>query len=168
MNFIVNFSHRATLTYFFLYSAAPPCRVEQSDLFVDLWNTTEPAFGRNGSEPSTTPLGPVDDYIEYKFAQYAYNILETYDPNDGPLFLNYDFHIAHLPMQVPTQYFNRFNFMKDGEWSTCVGRPPHHTRPPAPLGQRESLFFRLPEQSPNLRRHDILYGRGNRQHDYDS
>ena len=58
------------------------------------------------------------DYIEYKFAQYAYNILETYDPNaDGPLFLNYDFHIAHLPMQVPTQYFNRFNFMKDGEWS---------------------------------------------------
>lgn len=111
----------------------------------------------------------MDDYIEYKFAQYAYDILETYDPNDGPLFLNYDFHIAHLPMQVPTQYFNRFNFMEDGEWSTCVGRLPPHLPFHLPhQANVPSLFSRLPEQSPNLRRHDILHGRGNRQHDYDS
>ena len=73
---------------------------------VDLWYTNHPAHKFNGSNT----VGSVTDYEEYKFEQRVLDIINQHDPTT-PLFLNYDPHIVHEPLQVPEIYYNRFNFM---------------------------------------------------------
>ena len=77
---------------------------------VDMWRskgmgTGRGAVGENGSMPTSTDgaripaavNGSVVDYEEYKFAQYALQLIDAHDPA-VPLFINWDFHVAHEPV----------------------------------------------------------------------
>lgn len=41
-------------------------------------------------------------------------VIEQHDPVD-PLFLFYAPHVAHCPLQVPQEYYEKFDFMADDE-----------------------------------------------------
>jgi hypothetical protein len=81
---------------------------------VDLWDTTAPAYGQNGSclayyngshgcaQPGTNPaytVGPEELYEEHKLVSRVLSVIGKADP-DTPLFINYDSHIVHSPLQV--------------------------------------------------------------------
>ena len=69
---------------------------------VDLWQTDHPAHGLNGSRT----IGSVVDYEEWKFEQQVLSIINSHDPST-PLFLNYDPHLIHEPLEVPEVYYNK-------------------------------------------------------------
>lgn len=80
----------------------------------------KPAYGMNGStyDHSHVPHvlavnGSVADYEDYKFGQRAVSIIEQWQPGDNPIFVNYDSHNCHEPLQVPQSYFDKFSFIKD-------------------------------------------------------
>ena len=91
-------------------------------IFVDLWETKQNhtgvgggAIGLNGSMPTSAnetrvPAGcngTVSNYEEYLFAQRALQIIASHEPDRSRLFLQYDFHVAHEPIQAPRSYFDR-------------------------------------------------------------
>lgn len=74
---------------------------------VDLW-----------THNSTTPEGPArtlngTQYVEYIFRDRVLEILEQHDPSQGPLYLQYNPHVAHCPLQVPQDWLERFTFPND-------------------------------------------------------
>eukprot|EP00039_Didymoeca_costata_P024829 m.11611 g.11611 ORF g.11611 m.11611 type:complete len:580 (-) comp4490_c0_seq1:211-1950(-) len=86
---------------------------------VDMWITNgsgygSGAFGMNGTAPTSSNTsnvpagvnGSIVDYEEWKFAKYVTNLLQNHDYS-VPLFLNYDLHIAHEPIEVPREYFDK-------------------------------------------------------------
>ena len=92
---------------------------------VDLWDTDRPAFGMNGScqayvgtpdqceQPGTNPgytVGPEMIYEEKIFVDRVLQVVDEH-PVDVPLFLNYDSHIVHSPLQAPGGLFHTFDFM---------------------------------------------------------
>eukprot|EP00746_Dinoflagellata_sp_MGD_P141517 gnl/MRDRNA2_/MRDRNA2_74612_c0_seq1.p1 gnl/MRDRNA2_/MRDRNA2_74612_c0~~gnl/MRDRNA2_/MRDRNA2_74612_c0_seq1.p1 ORF type:complete len:551 (+),score=87.65 gnl/MRDRNA2_/MRDRNA2_74612_c0_seq1:110-1762(+) len=68
---------------------------------VDLWNTTGPAKGRNGT-----------DYEEKMFTENTLNILNHHDPAE-PLFLFHAFHQVHTPLEIPQDWEDKFRFLND-------------------------------------------------------
>lgn len=66
---------------------------------VDLWNTTGPARGRNGSA-----------YVEEMFTENTLGILDRHDPKE-PLFLFHAFHLLHTPLQIPQDWEDKFSFL---------------------------------------------------------
>ena len=72
----------------------------------DFWDTT------HGGEPWDVGCDEtsIECYEETKFEQRATKIIAEHDPSK-PLFLNYDFHLVHEPLQVPTAYFDAFDFI---------------------------------------------------------
>ena len=68
---------------------------------VDLWDTDHPAHDLNGTA-----------YEEEIFANRVQSILTAHDA-DKPLFLYYAPHIAHMPLQVPKAYADKFAFIDD-------------------------------------------------------
>jgi len=94
---------------------------------VDLWDTTHPGFGENGSclayyngshgchQPGGNPgytTGPEELYEEHKLVTRVLETIEAHDP-ETPLFFNYDSHIVHSPLQVPQPYFDKFSFIQN-------------------------------------------------------
>lgn len=92
---------------------------------IDIWDTDRPAFGMNSSclafyggahgceQPGTNPgytVGPEMIYEEKIFVDRALQIVDEH-PVDQPLFLNYDSHIVHSPLQAPANLFHSFDFM---------------------------------------------------------
>jgi arylsulfatase I/J len=61
---------------------------------VDLWATDKPS-----TENGTATVGSVEGYEEYKFEQHVLRIIRAHN-SSLPMFLNYDMHVAHEPMQV--------------------------------------------------------------------
>ena len=76
---------------------------------VDLWATDKPASTENGTTDEH-PEGSMEGYEEYKFEQHVLGIIRDHDPAT-PLFLNYDMHIVHEPLQVPDLYLHKFDFI---------------------------------------------------------
>mmetsp|Transcript_31017 Transcript_31017/g.78481 ORF Transcript_31017/g.78481 Transcript_31017/m.78481 type:complete len:544 (+) Transcript_31017:82-1713(+) len=83
-------------------------RLSDSDLkpdicgnLVDLWNTTGPARGRNGTA-----------YVEEMFTENTLGILDRHDPAE-PLFLFHSFHLIHTPLQVPKAWEDKFSFLEN-------------------------------------------------------
>ena len=66
---------------------------------IDLWNTTGPARGVNGTA-----------YEEELFLENTMTILNRHDPRE-PLFLFHAFHQIHTPLQVPAAWEQSFNFL---------------------------------------------------------
>lgn len=81
---------------------------------VDLWDTSKPAYGINGSceayyngshgchQPGTNPsytTGPEELYEEHKLIGRVLDVIAAHDA-ETPLFVNYDSHIVHSPLQV--------------------------------------------------------------------
>ena len=71
---------------------------------VDLWDTNQPATGKNGTGP--------DGYEEGLFEQHLLSIVEQHDTSK-PLFLYYAPHIVHTPLQVPQRYLDKFSSIDD-------------------------------------------------------
>jgi len=77
---------------------------------------------------STTPQGPARDlngtaYVEYIFRDRVLDIIANHDPSVGPLYLQYDPHIAHCPLQVPRDWLERYDYPNDE--STCRSQTAH-------------------------------------------
>jgi arylsulfatase I/J len=70
---------------------------------VDLWNTTGPAYGKNGTI-----------YEEEMFKQNTLEVLDKHDPSE-PLFMFHSFHVIHSPLQVPEDYEKKFDFLKNDD-----------------------------------------------------
>jgi arylsulfatase I/J len=51
--------------------------------------------------------GSVEDYEEWKFLQYALGVIHNHSNETAanPMFLNYNMHVAHEPLQAPHVYF---------------------------------------------------------------
>ena len=71
---------------------------------VDLWDTSQPAIGINGTGP--------DHYEEALFEEQLMQIINNYDTSI-PLFLYYPAHLVHAPLQVPKRYLDRYSFIDD-------------------------------------------------------
>lgn len=67
---------------------------------VDLWDTDKPAHGDNGT----------GEYEETMFYRHLMDVVANHDTNT-PLFLYYAPHLVHSPLQVPTFYFDKFDFI---------------------------------------------------------
>lgn len=87
--------------------------------FVDLWETNGPANQLNGSS-TMTPLGPEEEYEEYKFSQFVFQTIQAHDVS-VPLFYNYDFHIVHEPLEVPTNFYHMFDFIANSSVGDYTG-----------------------------------------------
>ena len=68
--------------------------------FVDMWDTTRPAVGQNGTAPPNGTgcegypvTGPEEEYEEYKFKRRVLSTIEAHDAKT-PLFMCYAFHIV--------------------------------------------------------------------------
>jgi len=108
------------------------CIPQQEDV-VDLWlhemnSATEgPARGYNnscngesnaatpGGHPGTCTHGPLGDnwyggYEDSIFEQHVLAAVEAHDPTD-PFFLFWAPHIVHAPLQVPSEFYNKFNMI---------------------------------------------------------
>jgi arylsulfatase I/J len=103
--------------------------------FVDLWATDRPAWGQNTScqgrcKPSSSPAarggqtpsggtdaaystGPEEVYEETMLRDRVLDIIREWSDGDGPLFINYDSHVAHSPLQAPGTTFTHFNFINN-------------------------------------------------------
>eukprot|EP00054_Salpingoeca_dolichothecata_P015286 m.87747 g.87747 ORF g.87747 m.87747 type:complete len:551 (+) comp21420_c0_seq3:56-1708(+) len=88
--------------------------------YVDLWNTTIPAHGKNGScnnvkggcpgvaeDPKIT-IGPEELYEEKKFLDEVLRVIRQHD-GKKPLFINYDSHIVHEPLEAVDEFFHDLN-----------------------------------------------------------
>ena len=82
---------------------------QKKRLPVDLWDTDHGASSQNG----TREVGSVEGYEEWKFEQHVLRVIGGHDASNAsaPLFLNYDFHIVHEPMQVPDVFLDKFAFI---------------------------------------------------------
>ena len=51
-------------------------------------------------------------YEEHKLVARVLNVIAEHDPST-PLFINYDSHIVHSPLQVPQEFFDKFLFIEN-------------------------------------------------------
>lgn len=72
---------------------------------TDLWSNGQPAYGLNSSST----------YIETLFAARLAHIIDSHDPSTGPLYLQYNSHVLRWPLQVPQEWYDKFDFVEDDE-----------------------------------------------------
>lgn len=63
---------------------------------VDLWNTDQPAYTRNGT------------YGDYTFTEHSVKQIMEHDPSQ-PLFLYHAAQVAHDPMQAPQRFLDMYD-----------------------------------------------------------
>ena len=73
---------------------------------VDLYNTTEPAWGLNTSIKHHNYRN-ASAYEEAIFHRRLEGEIDQHDPSKQPLFVFYAAHLVHLPYQVPQDYLDR-------------------------------------------------------------
>jgi arylsulfatase A-like enzyme len=59
------------------------------------------------------------DYGGYEDALFAREVMRTVAQHDAasPYFLFWAPHIAHVPLQVPKEYYDKFSHLEDGDGS---------------------------------------------------
>lgn len=74
----------------------------------DLWS-------HDGAADPGAPAVGIDNgtYVEYAFRDRVLDIVAKHDMSAGPLYLQYDPHVAHCPLQVPSDWLAKFNFPDD-------------------------------------------------------
>lgn len=77
------------------------CQNDKS--IIDFWRTDRGASDANGT-----------GYSEFLFQRELVGIVEKHDPQQ-PMLLFYAPHVAHCPLQVPKEYFDKFSFMENDE-----------------------------------------------------
>jgi len=80
---------------------------ESDQTIIDFWRTD-----RGASDVNST------GYSEFLYQKELVDIVEQHDVSK-PLLLFYTPHVAHCPMQVPKEYYDKFAFMEDDE-GTCA------------------------------------------------
>jgi arylsulfatase I/J len=80
---------------------------------IDLWDTDQPA------DVDKLAGGNNDYYEEFVFRDRFTKVINEHD-SSTPLFLMYTPHVAHVPLQVPKAYFDKFAFMKDTDETQCI------------------------------------------------
>jgi arylsulfatase I/J len=81
---------------------------ESDQTIIDFWRTDHGAADVNGT-----------DYSEFLYQRELVGIVEKHDPST-PLLLFYAPHVAHCPLQVPKEYYDKFAFMEDDEGHCSV------------------------------------------------
>jgi arylsulfatase I/J len=56
---------------------------------------------------------PRGEYVEYTFRDRVLSIIAAHNMSQGPLYLQYDPHVAHCPLQVPPDWLARFTSPDD-------------------------------------------------------
>ena len=100
---------------------------------VDLWDTGAPAYGLNGTA-----------YIEYMLEARVQSILTGAAPGE-PLFIYWAPHTAHYPLEVPQEWYDRYDYVTDDEPGCNV---------------TQSMIFpgSTPSQYSCRRQHDAMVG----------
>jgi arylsulfatase B len=80
------------------------CDMQTESYIRDFWDTGAPAAPN-----------PNDTYIEYLFQQRIMDVVANHDMADGPLYLQYTPHVAHWPLQVPEEWYDRVTWVQDDE-----------------------------------------------------
>ena len=78
---------------------------------TDLWAHNLTANASDAGAPARFVANGT--YIEYAFRDRVLAAISAHDPSKGPLYLQYDPHIAHCPLQVPPEWLAKFNFTND-------------------------------------------------------
>jgi arylsulfatase B len=79
------------------------CPMATDSWLVDLWSDGAGAAGLNGTA-----------YIEYLFRDRLMETVNKYNPDtDGPIWIHYTPHVAHWPLQVPEEWYNRYETTDD-------------------------------------------------------
>lgn len=76
---------------------------EKDQTIIDFWHTDRGASDVNSTE-----------YSEWLYRDELVGIIKKHDPST-PLLTFYAPHVAHCPLQVPKEYYDKFNFMSDDE-----------------------------------------------------
>jgi len=76
---------------------------ESDQTIIDFWRTDQGASDVNST-----------DYSEFLYQRELVGIVEKHNPS-LPLLLFYAPHVAHCPMQVPKEYYDKFDWMTDDE-----------------------------------------------------
>jgi len=84
---------------------------------VDLYDTTAPAWGLNGTNLDTRNLSA---YEETVFMDRLRKELTDHDPSQ-PLFLFYAAHLVHDPYEVPQQYLDKMSIDGGGHFDNSSG-----------------------------------------------
>ena len=74
------------------------CESDQS--IIDFWHTDKGASTLNST-----------GYSEFLYQEELVNIIKNHDHTKAPLMAFYAPHVAHCPLQVPKQYYDKFGFM---------------------------------------------------------
>ena len=74
---------------------------------IDFWSHTP----TEEEGPARTLNGT--GYVEYLFRDRVLEIIANHDPSAGPLYLQYNPHIAHCPLQVPADWLEKFTYPND-------------------------------------------------------
>ena len=70
--------------------------------------------------------GTVTDYEEWKFLQYALGVIRNHSRMSDasqPLFLNYNMHVVHEPLQVPHPWFAAQELLTNATWPDAPNQP---------------------------------------------
>jgi arylsulfatase I/J len=69
--------------------------------------------------------GTVTDYEEWKFSQYAARVIRDHNATDKyhPLFLNYNMHVVHEPLQAPHPYFAAQEVLTNATYPDAPSQP---------------------------------------------
>ena len=101
---LVYFEH---MNYYYTQNICPTgtsCNMSKYNYLRDLWDGNRPA------QPN-----PTDAYIEYLFAERLLDIIAAHDMAAGPLYLQYNSHVTHWPLQVPKEWYDKFLWVEDDE-----------------------------------------------------
>eukprot|EP01052_Picozoa_sp_SAG31_P007049 SAG31_NODE_331_length_17518_cov_32.495042_14_plen_223_part_00 len=69
--------------------------------------------------------GTLQDYEEWKFGQYAESVIRKHNTSDHvhPLFLNYNMHVIHEPLQAPRAYFTAQALRTNATFPDATNQP---------------------------------------------
>jgi arylsulfatase I/J len=69
--------------------------------------------------------GTIEDYEEWKFSQYAMRTIRDHNATDKehPLFLNYNMHCVHEPLQSPHSYFAAQEVLTNATYPDAPAQP---------------------------------------------
>lgn len=76
---------------------------EPDQTIIDFWHTDHGASDVNST-----------GYSEFLYRDELVGIIQKHDPST-PLLVFYAPHVAHCPLQVPKEYYDKFSFMEDDE-----------------------------------------------------
>lgn len=113
---LIYFEH---MNYYYTQHICPTgtgCDMTTQSWLTDLWTHDESDVPGPDGVVGHGAFGLNDTaYIETLFNHRLMDIVNNHSMDDGNLYLQYTSHVAHWPLQVPEEWYNRYSFVTDDE-----------------------------------------------------